>query len=162
MHWVSLQLAETTDAVNVDQAPVLRALWQVLQGTALKSDAERNAVLRQIELTLSETQLTAIQAMRLTNAGALTWLEAQGNTVGDGENQGAQGFQRGTRRKHEMTEEQRAALREQFANMSAEERAAQGARFANGGAASGDCGGGLSAFAACRDCAAGGERQPNP
>lgn len=124
-----LELAGTPDAVTADQSAVFLTLWQALQGTTVKGDAERNAVVSQIEGTLRETQVSAIQSMRLTNTGALMWLQAQGNGAVAGGNQGSQAMERPADGNTEMTEEQRAEMREQFANMSDAEKATQQERF---------------------------------
>jgi len=62
----TLRLEETEQAVTAEQAKVLLPLWQALQGSALKAEAERSAVYAQIEATMTPAQLEAIAAMQLT------------------------------------------------------------------------------------------------
>ncbi|MDF1513074.1 MAG: hypothetical protein P1S60_04625 [Anaerolineae bacterium] len=116
-----LELAETQQAVTAEQSQIMLPLWQLLQGLALKSDAERLAVIGQIEAALTTEQILTIQSMRLTNADALDWLQSQGAGVPSGSIPVTERSEGGFA---EMTEEQRAEMREQFAAMSGEDRAA--------------------------------------
>lgn len=65
----TLQLEETDQAVTVEQAEALLPLWQVLNtletsGTA--AEAEVDAVVKQIQNTMTGEQIAAIAAMQLT------------------------------------------------------------------------------------------------
>lgn len=72
-----LQLADTPNAVTADQATLLRSLWELSQKTALRSDAERLALVSAIEGALQKDQISVIQSLRLTNGDALNWLHSQ-------------------------------------------------------------------------------------
>ncbi len=66
----TLQLEETDQAVTVEQAEALLPLWQVLNtletsGTA--ADAEVDAVVKQIQGTMTDQQIAAIVAMQLSD-----------------------------------------------------------------------------------------------
>ena len=58
-----LQLEGTANAITADQAGKLLPLWQGIQGGAFENATERNAVLKQIEATLTAEQMNAIAAM---------------------------------------------------------------------------------------------------
>jgi len=73
-----LRLEDTAHATTAEQAAKTLPWWTMLQGTALKTDAERLAVVKQIEDTLTEAQVAAIQEMQLTQADAQAWLQEQG------------------------------------------------------------------------------------
>ena len=64
----TVRLEGTDNAVTPEQAKTLLVLWQSLQGRALQSDAEREAVLAYIETQMTPVQVQAIAAMRLTQA----------------------------------------------------------------------------------------------
>jgi len=85
----TLQLEGTENAVRPEQAAALLPLWQALRG-GVTVQAEMNAVLKQIEGTMSQEQLATIAAMRLTREGLQTWMEEQG-MGGPGGFPGAQG-----------------------------------------------------------------------
>jgi hypothetical protein len=99
----TLLLAETENAVTPQQAEALLPLWQALQG-GVSATVEVNAVLKQIEGTLTPEQLGAIAAMHLTQERMADWLRDQGIGFGGGPG-GAQG---------ELSEEDRATRRAQF------------------------------------------------
>ncbi len=82
----SLRLEETEQAITAEQAAALLPLLQALQGGALASDAERNAVYAQIETQMTPAQLQAIAAMKLTQQDQTTWMESQapGGAPGQG------------------------------------------------------------------------------
>ncbi len=143
----TLRLEETAYAVTSEQAAQLLPLWKALQGSALKTEAERLAVAKQIENTLTTEQVTAIVALHLTQADAEAWLREQGPLGGapggqmpaggqgaptgqtPGSGRGASGGQMpfggmgAGGNAPTLSEEERAAMRERFANMSEEERA---------------------------------------
>lgn len=73
-----LRLEDTPQAVTAAEAKTLLPLWQAFQGNALQSDAERNAVLKQIEGALSADQVKAIAGMKLTNDDMRKWAEQNG------------------------------------------------------------------------------------
>jgi len=115
----TLTLEDTDDAVTPQQATELLPLWQMLQSGSLQGDAETQAVLKQIEGAMTEPQRASIAAMGSTFDDMQGWMEEQGIEMparpegGPGEG-GA--FQN-------MSEDERAQMREQFQNMSVEERA---------------------------------------
>jgi hypothetical protein len=100
-----LRLEDTPQAVTPAQAKTLLPLWQAFQGSALQNQAERNAVLKQIEGTLTPEQVKAIAAMQLTRDDESTWMEEHGMPVGPPGNGGPAGPP------SDMTDEQRAAFR---------------------------------------------------
>jgi hypothetical protein len=128
------RLEGTENAVTAEQAETLLPLWQAIQGGTLQSDAETNAVLKQIEGAMTAEQLATIAAMQLTFQDMGAWMQEQG--VDFGPPSGAGGGQGGF---GNLSEEERASMRATrqaggeggfpgggpgaFANMSEEERA---------------------------------------
>ncbi|MFC2037621.1 hypothetical protein ACFLYD_06620, partial [Chloroflexota bacterium] len=103
-----------------------------IQGGSLQSDAETNAVLKQIEGTMTAEQLATIAALQLTFGEMGTWMQEQGMNFG--RPAGAAGGQGAFA---DMSEEEREAMRATrqaggegglgpggFADMSEEEREA--------------------------------------
>jgi hypothetical protein len=62
----TLKLEGTEGAVTPAQASELLPLWKMIQGGSLQGDAESQAVLKQIQAKMTESQLAAIRAMGLT------------------------------------------------------------------------------------------------
>jgi len=114
----TLKLEETADAVTEAQAAELLPLWQTLQGSALKGVDETAVVQKQIEKTLTDTQLSAIEVMQLTEDDAHVWAGEAGAEMG-----AAGGFFGGAGALTDMSDEDRAAMREKFQNMTDEDRA---------------------------------------
>lgn len=128
------RLEGTENAVTAEQARTLLPLWQAIQSGSSQSDAETNAVLKQIEAVMTAEQLAAIAAMQLTFQDMGAWMQEQtvefGPPPGAGQGQGGFGS---------LSEEERASMRATrqaggeggfagggpgaFANMSEEERA---------------------------------------
>jgi hypothetical protein len=77
-----LRLEGTENAITPEQAKALLPVLQLLQGQALKSDAERNAVWANIENQLAPAQLSAIANLRLTQDDLQTWM--RDNSSGPG------------------------------------------------------------------------------
>ena len=102
----TFRLEGTKDAVTAGQAKALLPLWQALQSGALKNDAETNAVLKQIEGTMTPQQLVAVAAMKLTREDLRSWMQEQGLSLGPPP--GATGAPGGF---GNMTEGQRASFR---------------------------------------------------
>jgi hypothetical protein len=98
-----LRLEDTPQAVTPAQAVTLLPLWQAFQGSALQNQTERNAVLNQIEGTLTAEQVQAIAAMQLTQNDMRQWMEEHG--MQGAPFAGGPGGLPG-----EMTDEQRAAF----------------------------------------------------
>ncbi len=135
----TLRLEGTENAVTPEQAVAMLPLWQALQG-GVTAQAEVNAVLKQIEGTMTQEQLATIAEMQLTQEDMRAWMEEQGVGIGRG-SPGAGGGQdvspevRATRQAEftggggpgygdgEMSPEM-ATRRAEFGNMSEEERAA--------------------------------------
>ena len=131
----TLNLEGTGDAVTREQATRLLPLWRALAGSAIQGDAERHAVMNQIEASMSPTQVAAIAAMRLTQASAQSWAQDQGGMLAGGQRPGGRpGAGAGAQG---MSEEERTRMREEFQSMSAEERATRRAQFGQPGAAGG-------------------------
>jgi len=130
----TLRLEGTENAVTPEQAAALLPLWQALQG-GVTAQAEVNAVLKQIEGTMTQEQLATIAAMQLTQEDLRAWMEEQGLGMGGGF-PGAGG---------DMSEEERQALRATveagggmqgggpFGDLSEEERANMRATMEAGG-----------------------------
>jgi len=149
-----LRLEDTAHATTAEQAAKTLPWWTMLQGTALKTDAERLAVVKQIEDTLTDAQVAAIQEMQLTQADAQAWLQEQGPMQmgqGGGMPSGGWGMPSGGGRPSSgempsggmqppggqqggfggnMSEADREAMRAQFEAMSDEERAKMREQFA--------------------------------
>jgi hypothetical protein len=114
----TLKLEGTENAVTPAQAKELLPLWQMLQGRAPQGDQETQAVVKQIEGTMTPAQTAAIDAMALTWPDVQTWMQAQGiemptRDAGQGGPGGPQN----------LSEEERTKLREEFQNMTPEQRA---------------------------------------
>ena len=126
-----LLLEETENAVTGAQAASMLALWQALQSGTIQNQTERAAVLRQIEGTLTGDQLQAIGDLQLTFADLNEWAQNNGIELPQF-GQGGQAGQRGQGRQGgqggpggilaDMSEEERAAFRQEMQNLSPEER----------------------------------------
>jgi hypothetical protein len=135
----TLQLEGTDQAVTPEQAKTLLPLWQALQGAAVQTGAEEKAVYGQIEAAMTEAQLQAIAAMKLSQqdlgggmfgpGGAPPAGEAPGGDLSDKQRAamratreagggaggpGAAGGQFGTPPDGAVSDEQRAAMRATF------------------------------------------------
>ena len=135
------RLEETDNAVNGAQAATMLPLWQALQSGAIQNQTERQAILRQIEGALSEAQLEAIGSMQLTFADMNDWAQSNGIELpqfgqGGQAGQGGQNGQAGQNGQNaqagpggqggplaDMSEEERAAFRQEMQDLSPEERA---------------------------------------
>jgi hypothetical protein len=115
----TLKLEGTADAVTPGQAADLLPLWQMIAGGSLEGDVETQAVLKQIEAKMSDGQQAAIEAMALTGQDMTDWAKAQGIEVQAPP--AAQGGGPGALQN--LSEDERAKMREEFQNMTAEERA---------------------------------------
>ena len=76
------ELEDTEDAVTVEQAETLLPLWQAIRGGSLQSEAETNAVLKQIEGAMTAEQLATIAAMQLTFEDMGAWMQERGVDFG--------------------------------------------------------------------------------
>lgn len=77
----TLLLEETPTAITPDQAEQLLPLWKMLLQGTLRDAQEREAVIRQIELTMRPEQLEAIAAMQLTQADLQAWADEHGIAI---------------------------------------------------------------------------------
>jgi hypothetical protein len=90
----TLRLEETDEPITDEQAAALLPLWQALRGTlgsGASAQAEIDALLQQIEGTLSASQLAAITGMELTQSDLQAWAQSQGLSSGSGAGTGAGG-----------------------------------------------------------------------
>ena len=112
----TLQLEETENAVTPEQAKTLLPLWQAIQGGALQSNTEINAVLKQIESQMTSEQLTAIAAMQLTAEDMGAWAQERGGgpeflPEAWATRQAERGGQGGCGQRGNLSEEEREAMR---------------------------------------------------
>jgi hypothetical protein len=127
----TIRLEETENAVTPEQARSLLPLWQSLQG-GVTAQVEVNAVLKQIEGTMTQEQLAAIATMQLTQEDLQSWTQEQGMGGGFA---GPGGGMPGGGQFGDMSEKERENLRAtmeaggggspgggQFGDMSEEER----------------------------------------
>lgn len=135
----TLRLEDTANAVTAEQATQALPLWKISQGSTLTTESERLALAKQIEETLNDTQIAAIVAMQLTPADEQAWLQEQGPGAMSGgapqgtrTDQGTGGGRFGSAGQN-MTDEERAAMRERFAKMTDEERANMRSQFTQPG-----------------------------
>jgi hypothetical protein len=115
----TLNLEGTADAVTSAQATELLPLWRIIQGGTLKSTAEIGAVTKQIEGKMTTSQLAAIEAMELTGEDMQAWMQEQGIEMPTG-NLAGQGRADAP---GNLSEDERAQMREQFQDMTPEQRA---------------------------------------
>ena len=146
----TLQLEETGSAATPEQAATLLPLWQALQG-GVTAPAEVNAVLKQIEGTMTPQQLLAIAGMQLTQEDLQAWMQENdirpggvlsGTLGGTPGPQGAPqaGFGGGPPGGGTVSPEM-ATRRAEFENMSDAEREAMRATMEAGGGMPGGSGG---------------------
>lgn len=120
----TLNLEGTAQAVTPAQATELLPLWTLLQGSSLGNDGERQAVLKQIENKMTAEQQGAINAMSLTIDDLRAWMQEQGiEMLGDGIPPSGQNGQGGPGGFPNMSDDERAKMRQEFENMSDEQRA---------------------------------------
>jgi hypothetical protein len=80
----SLKLEGTDQAITADQAATLLPLWQAyrsLSSSQTSAEAEVDALLKQIESSMTSDQMKAIQAMDLTNDDLLSLMQALGPSM---------------------------------------------------------------------------------
>lgn len=121
----TFRLEATDDAITGAQAASLLPLWQALQSGTIQNQSERAAILRQIEGGFTDTQIEAIGAMQLTFTDLNDWAQANGVELpqfgqGGQQGQGGQGGRGGILA--DMSEEERAAFRQEMQDLSPEER----------------------------------------
>jgi hypothetical protein len=115
----TLRLEGTDNAVTPQQAAELLPLWQMIGSGSLQGDAETQAVAKQIGEVMTASQQAAIEAMDMTFEDVQAWMEEQGIEMPTlpGGNGGVPGTF------PNLSEEERAQMREQFQNTTPEERA---------------------------------------
>ncbi|MFZ2098072.1 MAG: hypothetical protein WAV05_15675 [Anaerolineales bacterium] len=77
----TLKLEDTDQAVSADQAAQLLSLWQAyrsLSTSQTAAEAEVDALLKQIESTMTADQMQAIQAMSLTSTDMMDLMQSLG------------------------------------------------------------------------------------
>lgn len=87
----SLKLAESENPISVDQAPQMLMLWQALDNltqSGISAEAEVAALTSQIEGLFTSEQISAINAMALTQVDLQTWAQTNGITTGSGTSTG--------------------------------------------------------------------------
>ncbi len=87
----ALKLAETSTPITVEQAPQLLMLWQALSNltkSGTGATEEVTALLTQIEQSMTPEQITAINAMKLSQTDMQTWAQANGIAMGSGSGTG--------------------------------------------------------------------------
>lgn len=72
----TLKLEGTEHAVTPEQAAAMLPLWKALQSGSLQGAAETDAVLKQIEGTMDEAQLAAIDEMALNFEDVGAWMQS--------------------------------------------------------------------------------------
>ena len=104
----TFQLEDTALAATAQQAAELIPLWQMvkaLTGSGTSAQAEIDAVLNQIQASMSAEQIQAIREMQITSADYQAQMQAMGISVGlNGETPGAGGGQGAN-----LSDEERAA-----------------------------------------------------
>ena len=116
----TLRLEGTENAITPAQAADVLPLWEMIASGSLQGDAETDAVLKQIETKMSESQLAAIEDMGLTFEDMGAWMQEQGGEM-PSRPEGRQGGGPGAF--GNLSEEERTQMREEFQNMSPEQRA---------------------------------------
>ena len=118
----ALKLEGTDQALTQAQAAEMLPLWQIVAGGSLQGAAETEAVIRQIDSKLTDAQRAAIDAMGLTQQDVADWMAGQGIEM-PAFPEGQAGQAPGALQN--LSEEERAKMREQFQNMDPEARATQ-------------------------------------
>lgn len=81
----TLKLEGTDQAVSADEAAELLPLWQAyrsLSNSQTAAEAEVDALLNQIESTMSADQVKAIEALSLTNTDMMSLMQSMGGGMG--------------------------------------------------------------------------------
>jgi hypothetical protein len=83
----TIKLDGTDQAVTAEQAAELLPLWQtmqVLSDSDTAADQEKEALIAQIQETMTEQQIKAITDLNLTREDMMSIMQAQGTTMGSG------------------------------------------------------------------------------
>jgi hypothetical protein len=81
----SLKLEDTSQAISQDEAAQLLPLWQAyrsLSSSQTAAEAEVEALLQQIEATMSSDQIKAIRDMNLTSTDMMDLMQSMGGGAG--------------------------------------------------------------------------------
>ncbi len=81
----TLKLEDTDQAVNMDEAAKLLPLWQAyrsLSTSQTTAEAEVDALLNQIESTMTAEQVKAIEALNLTSTDMMSLMQSMGGGMG--------------------------------------------------------------------------------
>jgi len=114
----TLRLEGTGEALTPAQAAGLLPLWQAIESGSLQGSAETDAVIAQIAALMTASQRTAIEAMALTRDDVQGWMQERGIEMPSApQGQGGPGALQ------DLSEDERAKVREGFQNMTQEERA---------------------------------------
>jgi hypothetical protein len=90
----TIQLNETEHTVSAEQAAQLLPLWQTLQvlySSDTTADQEVEALITQIQETMTEEQTQAIAALNLTRQDMMSIMQSQGMTMGGAQNGSSSG-----------------------------------------------------------------------
>ncbi|MEN8098227.1 MAG: hypothetical protein ABFQ89_04065 [Chloroflexota bacterium] len=101
----TIMLEGTDNMISLEQAKAMLPLWQLIQGGSLQSEAETNAVINQIESSMTREQLQVISTLRLTFTEMNQWMQEMGleRVLGQGEG--------GQSPYADLSEEERAEMR---------------------------------------------------
>ncbi len=83
----SLRLEDTDQAVSAEEAAQLLPLWQAyraLSNSDTAAEAEVDALIKQIQSTMTADQIQAIEAMNLTNQDMMDLMQAAGGPIARG------------------------------------------------------------------------------
>jgi LysM repeat protein len=86
----TLRLKGAPGAVTEAQSVELLPLWQALAGSGVQDRVERNAVLMQIEATMTTEQLASIAALQLTGEDLRSWMDGSRSKATASDAQGAE------------------------------------------------------------------------
>jgi len=90
----TLRLHDSAQPLSAAQAAALLPLWQGIRGTmnsGAAAQAETDALVKQIESSLTAEQVAAIRGWKLTQADLQEWARSQGIAVGTGNAAGGAG-----------------------------------------------------------------------
>ncbi len=112
----TLQLEETDASITPEQAQTLSLLWQAYKALGaddMAASEELTAVQVEIMATMTDSQLAAIREMQLTNVALRAFYTEQGLEMPAPNLDDPDAAATSTQRGKNMTEEERAAMREE-------------------------------------------------
>jgi hypothetical protein len=95
----TLKLEDSAQAVTAEQAQQLLPLWQtmlVLENSDTAADQEKEALVAQIQETMTAGQIQSIQAMNLTRADMASLIQQQGPVMSSSQNSNGDNSERGS------------------------------------------------------------------